>query len=131
VEGACDLPPDVHIALYRIAQEALNNVARHARASRATVCLRCSALTPHLALDEGEGQGMRVELTISDDGRGFDVDSVPAGHLGMAIMRERAEAIGARLETEGQINCGTRVTVVWTDDKRRTTNDEQQGGEGR
>jgi signal transduction histidine kinase len=127
VEGACDLPPDVHVALYRIAQEALNNVARHARASRATVCLRCTALTPHLALDEGEGQGVQVELTISDDGRGFDVDSVPPGHLGMAIMRERAEAVGARLEIAGQIDRGTRVTVVWTDDERRAANDEHKG----
>jgi signal transduction histidine kinase len=124
VEGGCDLPPDVHIALYRIAQEALNNVAKHARASRATVCLRCSARTPHLVLGEGEGQGVWVELTISDDGRGFDVDSVPPGHLGMAIMRERAQAIGARLEIEGQVDRGARVTVVWPDDERRAVNDE-------
>jgi len=124
LEGACDLPPDVHIALYRIAQEALNNVAKHARASRATVRLRCTARTPHLALDEGERQGVRVELTISDDGRGFDVDSVPPGHLGMAIMRERAEAVGARLETEGQVDRGTQVTVVWPDDERLAVADE-------
>jgi two-component system nitrate/nitrite sensor histidine kinase NarX len=102
VAGECDLPPDVHIALYRIAQEALNNVAKHARAGQVTVNLR--------------RQPGRVILSIGDDGRGFDVGDVPPGRLGMGIMRERAEAIGAALTVESQPGSGTRVVVVWESD---------------
>jgi two-component system nitrate/nitrite sensor histidine kinase NarX len=108
VQGACTLPRDVHVTLYRIAQEALNNVARHARASRVGVQLRCQ---PHGAT-----------LSISDDGRGFDGARVPPGHLGIGIMRERAEAIGAQLEIESQAGQGTRVTVTW--EGGRMTSDE-------
>ena len=112
VEGECDLPPDVHIALYRIAQEALNNVAKHARANHATVRLHCVPPAPQAA-GMPAGQGGRVTLSISDDGRGFDSVQVPPGRFGMGIMRERAEAVGARLEIESQVDHGTRVTVMW------------------
>jgi signal transduction histidine kinase len=100
VTGECRLPPDVKVALYRIAQEALNNVARHAGASQAAVHLRC--------------QPDAVQLQISDDGRGFDVSSIPPDHLGVGIMRERAESIGATLEIESQAGQGTRVTLIGT-----------------
>ena len=100
VEGKLELPPDVHVALYRIAQEALNNVVKHARASQATVRLR------------GRPPAS-VELHISDDGRGFDPASVPPDHLGLGIMCERAEAIGAALEIDSQPGHGTQITVVW------------------
>jgi signal transduction histidine kinase len=106
VEGEHILSPDVKVALYRIAQEALNNVAKHAGASQVTVGLRC----------EPDG----VKLQVSDDGRGFDVSSIPPDHLGVGIMRERAEAVGATLEIESQVGQGTRVTVVWSDEGRMT-----------
>jgi ligand-binding sensor domain-containing protein/signal transduction histidine kinase len=101
--GECTLPRDVHVTFYRIAQEALNNVARHARANRVWVRLRC--------------QPGGTTLSISDNGRGFDGACVPPGHLGIGIMRERAEAIGAQLEIESQAGQGTRVTVIWTKDE--------------
>jgi len=111
MEGECSLPPDVRVALYRIAQEALNNVAKHAAASQATVSLCC--------------QPGNVELRVSDDGRGFDPRDVSPERLGLGIMRERAEAIGARLEIESQVGQGTQVTAVWAKDVRgRMTNDE-------
>ncbi|MBN1890942.1 MAG: hypothetical protein JW850_23300 [Thermoflexales bacterium] len=94
-----ELPPDVKIALYRIAQEALNNMARHSAASRSKVDLRFQA-----------GQ---LQLAITDDGRGFDPDSVPPGHLGVSIMRERAESVGARLMIVSEPGKGTQVSVVW------------------
>ncbi|NOZ28570.1 MAG: GAF domain-containing protein [Chloroflexi bacterium] len=110
IDGACTLPPDVQVALYRIAQEALNNVAKHADASRAEVALRCSP-----------GQ---VKLSVRDDGRGFHVGETAPDHLGLSIMRERAEAIGARLEVKSKIGRGTEVAVVWErDDRRRITDD--------
>jgi signal transduction histidine kinase len=95
----------VHVALYRIAQEAMNNVVKHARAGQAELSLRS-------ARDPVTG-GRAVELEIRDDGRGFDAQDVPPDHLGLGIMRERAEAIGARLEVESGTGQGTRVRVTW------------------
>jgi signal transduction histidine kinase len=94
------LPRDVQIALYRIAQEALNNAARHAGASTVDLALRA---LPHGA-----------ELRIADNGRGFDTARVVSGHLGLGIMRERADTIGARLTIESERARGTVVTVTWT-----------------
>ena len=54
-----------------------------------------------------------VELRVSDDGRGFDPNDVPPDRLGLGIMRERAEAIGATFEVESTPGEGTRVSVVW------------------
>jgi PAS domain S-box-containing protein len=98
VTGNCDLPVDVKIALYRIAQEALNNVAKHAAATSATVSLDCHR--------------RGVSLRIADDGRGFDLAKVPSDHLGLGIMRERADAIGAELQMESRCGQGTTITVV-------------------
>lgn len=99
VEGAISPPPEVKIALFRIAQEALNNVARHADAKQVTV---------RLSGDERE-----VALTVADDGRGFDPDAVSSDHLGLEIMRERAEAAGATLTVESHVSGGTAVCVRW------------------
>ncbi|MCD6552448.1 MAG: PAS domain S-box protein [Anaerolineae bacterium] len=110
VEGECALPPEVKVALYRIAQEALNNVAKHAGASQAAVSLRY--LSPHPSPTRG-GEG--VELRIRDDGRGFDLESVPPESLGLGIMRERAEAIGTVLNIDSQVGHGTEVVVAWKD----------------
>jgi anti-sigma regulatory factor (Ser/Thr protein kinase) len=94
------LPPPVAEALYRVAQEALHNVARHARATRVDVHLRC---IPEF-----------VALTVRDNGVGFDVDqatSAVALHrgLGLANMQERMLGVGGRLAVESQISCGTTV----------------------
>ena len=102
VEGECKVPSEVQVALYRITQEALNNAARHADAQRVAVRLAC--------------EPNHTTLSISDDGRGFDVESIPAGHFGVGIMRERVEAIGATLEIESAAGRGTTVEVVWTTD---------------
>jgi signal transduction histidine kinase len=98
-EGQRHLPPDVQLALYRIAQEALNNVAKYSGASRAAVSLNCAEIG--------------VVLSVRDDGGGFDPAGVTPEHLGLGIMRERAQAIGAQLTIESQVGHGTRVTVVW------------------
>ena len=112
VEGECDLPSDVHVALYRINQEALNNVVKHARASEVEVSLRC---TPSRDAADGEKRDV-VELQVSDDGCGFDPSSIPADRLGLGIIHERAEAIGATLEIESETDCGTVIRVVWKSD---------------
>ena len=98
VKGDYPLPPDVKIALYRIAQEALNNVIKHARATQAFVTLRL---------------GPMVRLTIADNGNGFEPEVVTGDHLGLKIMRERAEAAGARLSVYSERGEGTQISVTW------------------
>ena len=105
VDGQCALQPDLQVALYRIAQESVNNIVKHAGASQVEVSLLCNP--------------ERVELAIRDDGVGFDPESVSADHLGLGIMRERAEAVGAAITVESQIDRGTQVVVVWTDAQRK------------
>ena len=99
VEGQRPVPPAVQVAFYRIAQEALNNVAKHAQAQSAAVTLR----------QDPE----RVELAVADDGRGFDPAAATAGHLGLRIMRERAAAAAAALVVTSRPGAGTRVALVW------------------
>jgi ligand-binding sensor domain-containing protein/signal transduction histidine kinase len=109
VDRRCVLPPDVHVALYRIAQEALNNVVKHANARHVDVSLR------HIPSPSGDGGPghERIELRVGDNGRGFDLGNIPADRLGLGIIRERAQAIGAVLEIKSQPGEGTQVVVAW------------------
>jgi signal transduction histidine kinase len=115
IESACSMPAEVKVAFYRIAQESLNNVAKHANASQVFLRLRCS--------DEER----KVELLVDDDGRGFDTAAVPAAHLGLGIMAERAASIGAQLVVESEPGEGTQVRVVWhsTEPPQSTRNRNQ------
>jgi len=99
VEGERPLPPDVQVALYRIAQESLNNTVKYARATQVLIHLTFSPTG--------------VFLEIQDDGVGFDPLKVKPGSLGMHIMHERAETISADFNIESQPGQGTRVTVSW------------------
>ncbi len=89
-----DLDDDVQLVVYRVAQEALSNAARHSGAKRIAVALRRA--------ERG------VELEISDDGRGFAFEESEGG-LGIAGMRERALLIGAELTIESRPGAGTKV----------------------
>jgi PAS domain S-box-containing protein len=111
----CSLEPEVQVALYRISQEALNNAAKHAGARHVEVRLECEG--PCSAAEELTPT-TTVELFVADDGRGFDPGHLPAGckGLGLGIMRERAEAIGAALQIESEAGHGTRITVRWSGD---------------
>jgi signal transduction histidine kinase len=115
-EGEGALPPEVHVAMYRIAQEALNNVVKHARASQVSIRL----CFPRADQEEvRRGHGKSVLLEIIDNGRGFDVTQAPHHRLGLEIMQERAQAIGANLMIDSHPGKGTQITVLW-----------EQGGEG-
>ncbi len=97
-QGPCSLPDDVHVALYRIAQEGLNNAVKHAHASRVSLTLYC---TP-TANTNGDVKSVQITLTIEDNGRGFDPDDIPSDHLGLGIIRERAQAIQANLTIDSR-----------------------------
>jgi PAS domain S-box-containing protein len=110
VAPAPTLPPDVHVTFYRVAQEALHNAVKYAEASRMVVSLRASP--PFSPRQAGEWRG-QVILHVSDDGRGFDPGLSEPDQLGLAIMRERAEAVGAMLDVESQPGQGTQITLAW------------------
>jgi signal transduction histidine kinase len=98
------LAPGTELAFYRIAQEALRNVGRHARASQASVTL--------------EFASGRTTLVVSDDGVGFDAvgrtaELALSGHFGLMGARERAEAVGARLEIDSTPGRGTIIIVTF------------------
>ena len=101
IRGEAALPPQLHVTIYRIVQEALSNVSRHAGASRASVLLEMHP-------------GGRVHLSVEDDGRGFDPDTVDPSHLGLRSMQERADQAGAALEVSTRYGRGTVVTLDWT-----------------
>lgn len=109
LESIPSLPPDVKIALYRVAQEAVNNVAKHARADRISVRLH--------APDDGHEA---VCVRVRDDGQGFHVGAVSGDHFGLQTMQERAEAIGATIVIESEPGAGTTLTVRWEPEPSRT-----------
>jgi PAS domain S-box-containing protein len=111
IEPMPALPSDVHVTFYRVAQEALHNVVKHAEASQVTISLRVSP--PRSAQHDANWRGQAI-LHISDNGQGIDPGGTQPSQLGLGIMRERAEAIGAMLTIEGRPDRGTQVTLVWS-----------------
>lgn len=97
--GYCALPPPVQIAFFRIAQESLNNVIKHARAKQLGIELNCN---------EHE-----VAMLIYDDGRGFDPSKIMKRQFGLKIMRERAAEAGITLQVLTKPDYGTTVRAVW------------------
>ena len=98
-----DMPGEVAIACFRIVQEALTNVVRHARAK-------------HVWIELSHAEGL-LELVVRDDGEGFDVPrtlerAAGGGNLGLIGMRERVEILGGHLEINSQAGQGTRIRVV-------------------
>jgi two-component system sensor histidine kinase UhpB len=91
-----DLPADVQLVVYRVAQEALANASRHAGAERVSIRLT--------------RESERVELDVSDDGSGFSFEEAERG-LGIAGMRERALLVGGDVRIESRPGSGTRVLL--------------------
>jgi PAS domain S-box-containing protein len=100
------LPAEIQVAFYRVCQEALNNITKHAKASQVDIDLK----------HEGAG----VELYVHDDGRGFDLEQTTIlGHYGLSMMRERAEAVGAALTVTSQPGQGTELSMHWMKDLQK------------
>lgn len=93
-----NIPSEVEQCIYRVAQEALTNIVRHANAKS----LRVALLRENASLT----------LTISDDGRGFDPATVNGTHFGLRGLSERAEMVGAALQVESGLQHGTLVRLI-------------------
>jgi PAS domain S-box-containing protein len=110
MEDEDSLPEQVRLTLYRILQEGLNNIARHARASQVSIIFHCGK-------DE-------TFLSISDNGKGFKVtnnlgDYTIRGHFGLVGMHERAESVGGQLVIESAPDQGTKILVTIPTEKAR------------
>jgi signal transduction histidine kinase len=101
------LPAEVQVAFYRVCQETLNNVAKHAKASQVDIDLK--------------HEGTAIELRIRDDGQGFDPEQTLSGHYGLGMMQERAEAVGAMLSITCRPGHGTELIMRWTQDSQKET----------
>jgi two-component system nitrate/nitrite sensor histidine kinase NarX len=108
VTGGGTLPAEAQVVLYRICQEAFNNIAKHAKATAVEIDVR--------------HEPGAVELHIRDNGRGFDSsEQAPPGHYGLSMMRERAEAVGALLTVTSQPGHGTELVVRWREAPNQET----------
>ncbi|MGI9665730.1 MAG: histidine kinase [Acidimicrobiia bacterium] len=96
------LPPEVHVAVYRICQEAIANVAKHADPNRVEVTVA--------------GTSERIHLSVRDDGNGFAVSELPSGTMGLTTMNERAEEIGGHMAVTSADLTGTVVSFDWETD---------------
>lgn len=105
------LPAEVQVAFYRICQEALNNIAKHAKAGKVVMDLRQDDAV--------------VDLRIYDDGQGFDVEQKISGHYGLGMMRERADAAGLLLTITSQSGHGTEIKICWTKTTTRKIVDKE------
>ena len=118
--GELALPARVQVTLYRICQEALNNIAKHAEAQRVAIDLHYDSIEvpPSSPVEQPDAPTemvvRSVEMRIRDDGRGFNAgQATPSGHYGMAMMLERAQVAGARLDVATQPGHGTEIVVRW------------------
>lgn len=111
VQPAGQMQAATKIAIYRIAQEALNNIVKHAMASLVRVTLRC---------ENGD-----CLLIIEDDGRGFEAENVAGDHMGLQIMRERAQEIGGSLCISSRPGSGTTIKLTWSATFAEESADEQ------
>jgi PAS domain S-box-containing protein len=98
-QGQGLLPAEVQVAIYRLCQEALMNISKHAKAKQVEIILN---YTP-----------TELELKIKDDGIGFDTAQILSGHYGLSMMRERAEAVNAQLSIISQMGQGTELSLHW------------------
>jgi PAS domain S-box-containing protein len=103
LSGDYEMPAQVKVVFYRIAQESLNNIVKYARATQVEIQLRRECCDVH--------------LEIRDDGIGFDPSLVKPTSLGMHIMRERAEAIHAKIKVTSQPGKGTTISLDWNEDE--------------
>lgn len=94
-----ELGQEDKIALYRICQEAFNNIAKHSDATHVWISIK--------------KRDNKCELIINDNGKGMSQSEVPSNHLGISIMKERAQAIGANINFMSEPGAGTTIHLIW------------------
>jgi signal transduction histidine kinase len=99
IHGKFPIPPDQKIALYRIAQEAINNIVKHSHATIVRISLK--------NIENG------IQMKIADNGKGISDAQPVNGHMGLEIMRERAEKNGIQLEINRLVGYGTEIHAIW------------------
>jgi len=99
ITGNQSFPDNVQVALYRIVQEALNNVIKHSEATQVTIGLYQIA--------------NMVTLSVRDNGIGFDVETAVSGGFGLENMQERARQIDAKLSVDSMPDKGTEISTIW------------------
>ena len=100
LEGEGTLPAETQVAIYRICQEALNNIAKHAKATQVEIAIQ--------HVPDG------LDIQIRDNGRGFITSELPpSGHYGLGMMQERAETVGAILKVTSASGKGTQIAIHW------------------
>lgn len=107
IQGNCDLPEEVHIGVYRIVQEAITNIMKHASATHVHIQLSC------VANNKNEKKTRSLHLTIEDNGRGFSPDILSGSRFGLTNMQQRAQAINAHLEIVTRVDQGTAINITW------------------
>ena len=110
IEKVPVLPAEVQTTFYRVAQEAINNVVKHTKANQVGISLSVSPPFTAVFTEDWKGE---VKLVVSDDGSGFTPGNAQPGHYGLSIMQERAAAINATLDIEGQPGLGTNIALTW------------------
>ncbi|MRS02816.1 GAF domain-containing protein [bacterium] len=117
IEGEAVLPIEAKLVFYRVAQEALNNLAKHSDASKVEIELRSvEALASKKRKNESKFQSQfsqSVFMSIRDNGRGFDPNSVLGEHLGLGIMQERTTNNQFSLSIWSEPGKGTEISLLW------------------
>jgi len=112
----CVIPADTKMAFYRIVQESLHNVQKHAHATEIHVSLSTfdSSTKPCRQLEDLDpSRTSRIQLIIQDNGVGFDKTQVSRDNLGLKIIQERADTIRADLTFDSKPGQGTRIEIIW------------------
>jgi len=94
-----EVPDSLKTPIFRICQEAMNNIAKHSKASLVSLCL--------------QQQNGRMELSVQDNGQGFDLETVKKG-MGLSTMKERAQLSGGSYGIEAGVGKGTTIRATWT-----------------
>jgi len=99
-----DLPPNMEMHIFRIVQEAMNNIRKHSDANNVRLMFRCDDKGHHTVLVENDGVGFEAPESSEHPGK----------HLGLTIMQERAKHLGGKLRIESEPDEGTRIELTFT-----------------
>ncbi|HAF62626.1 MAG TPA: hypothetical protein DCK95_09920 [Anaerolineaceae bacterium] len=121
IQGHCSLPEEVHIGVYRIAQEAITNIMKHASATQVRIQLICEVKKAN----KKEKSTHLLHLVIEDNGSGFSPELLTGSRFGLANMQQRAHAINAQLDVETRIEQGTTIHVIWQEREDDEANGRQ------